>query len=305
MGGRLWDDRVGGFKPRMSVSRWAVVTERPLVRLVCSPSVALTLAAFALTPAAATGAPSVVPPIPWVGTNADTPHVTLNGQTTTLKAIAEHGDCGGAYTCRWDWNGDGDFDDAGEEVRNANANSYADRFAPLEMNVDFPESANNKLYLSRVRADCGQESVTALYPTQITVDRICPNYPAQADGDCVGDDNLGLTRRAPAGRAIDDGLRYLFKQASHGVDGGGRDVHTCHVPHGSSPCSVAGQSLLPMLGRGQSAARASVALLGQGATEGARGEVNVPLHPSEFLERDAVDGARRRNVRSRRRPLIG
>ena len=108
------------------------MAKRPFVRLFSSTLAAATLSAFTLASAPAWAAPLVVTPIPWVATNPDIPHVTLNGKTTTLKAIAEEGECGGSYSYRWDWNGDGDFDDAGEDARNSDASGHGGLFATLD-----------------------------------------------------------------------------------------------------------------------------------------------------------------------------
>ena len=118
--------------------------------------------------------------IPWVQENPDIPHPAVNGLPTQLQAVAEGGSCGGAYTYRWDWNGDGDYDDANETWRNASAaGQYAGYFAPLELDVQLPATPGDRLFAPKVQVDCGGERASATMPVLVRVDRICAGYTDQ------------------------------------------------------------------------------------------------------------------------------
>ncbi len=195
------------------------------------PLLLASLAALLLVPAVA-AAQLRVSVVDWVQGRPEIPHPALNGQTTMLQAIAEGGNCGGNYQYRWDINGDQDYDDAHEQMRNASAAAYAGYFAPLGLDVQLPAAQGDRLYYPKVEVTCGNETASATMPVKVTVDRLCPNYPnnptVENDNGCVGDDSLGLTKTVHANRAVDRGLWYLFLRFNHrGDDGHGHNVHTC------------------------------------------------------------------------------
>ncbi len=175
--------------------------------------------------------PLRVTAIPWVQENPDIPHPAVNGLPTQLQAVAEGGSCGGAYTYRWDWNGDGDYDDANETWRNASAaGQYAGYFAPLELDVQLPATPGDRLFAPKVQVDCGGERASATMPVLVRVDRICAGYTDQ--NQCQGDQNLALTREVYRDRAVDRGLWWLFKRFTHRTnDTLGHDEHLCHNPN--------------------------------------------------------------------------
>ncbi len=164
--------------------------------------------------------------VDWVQGRSEIPHPALNGRPTMLQAIAEGGDCGGAYQYRWDINGDQDYDDANEQLRNANSNGW---FAALGLDVQLPDAQGDRLFFPKVEVRCGAETVSATMPVKVTVDRLCPNYPN--DENCAGDQSLGVTRTVHANRAVDRGLWYMFTRFSHrGDDSHGNNVHVCTYP---------------------------------------------------------------------------
>ncbi|MBU1432289.1 hypothetical protein KKF91_17260, partial [Myxococcota bacterium] len=169
--------------------------------------------------------------IPWVQSNPEIPHPALNGMPTMLQAIAEGGDCGGTYSYRWDWNGDGDYDDAGETAMQASSANYASYFAPLHHEVTFPDAQGDRLYYPKVEVTCGEEIVTTVMPVLIRVERICSGnlVDGLVAADCVGEENISMTRKVMSNRAIDRGLWYMFKGFTHRTDDGyGHDnTHTC------------------------------------------------------------------------------
>ena len=167
--------------------------------------------------------------VDWVQGRPEIPHPALNGRPTMLQAIAEGGDCGGNYRYRWDINGDADFDDANEQWRNASSAGYAGYFAPLGLDVTLPAAQGDRLFYPKVEVECGAETRSATMPIKVTVDRLCPNYPA--DENCAEGQSLGVTRGVHANRAVDRGLWYMFTRFSHrGDDGHGHAVHTCIYP---------------------------------------------------------------------------
>ncbi|MCA9540763.1 MAG: hypothetical protein KC620_17810, partial [Myxococcales bacterium] len=172
------------------------------------------------------------------------PHPALNGQPTVLQAIAEGGNCGGAYQYRWDINGDADYDDANEQMRNANSNGY---FAALGLDVTLPAAQGDRLFYPKVQVTCAGETLSATMPVKVTVDRLCPGYPANEN--CAEGQSLGITRTVYANRAVDRALWWMFVRFSHrGDDGQGHAVHTCIYP-GSPTVYAHGHALNAFLRR--------------------------------------------------------
>ena len=206
------------------------------------------LAALALASCAVPGAALaelVVSPIQWVQGRGQIPHPAINNKTTMLQAIAEGGNCGNTYSYRWDWNGDGDYDDPNETARNAAGNGF---FAPLELDVQYPVAQGDTVHFPKVEVTCGAETATAVMPVLVYVDRLCPSYPANEN--CEGDQNIRLTRRVNADRGIDRSLWYMFKQFRHRADDGlGHAVHACTYP-GTPALYGQGHSMNAFLRRG-------------------------------------------------------
>ncbi len=165
--------------------------------------------------------------VQWVQGNDDIPHPALNGRPTMLQAIAEGGQCNGSYSYHWDINGDGDYEDANEQDRNASSGgNYNSYFAALGIDVQFPDVQGDTLLFPKVEVTCGEETATAIMPVQVRVQRLCPNYPA--NNNCGPDENIQLTRRWHADRAVDRALWYMFTSFRHFRDDGhGHNVHTC------------------------------------------------------------------------------
>lgn len=197
------------------------------------------------------GDPLKVSIIPWVQSNIEIPHLTLNGQTTPLQAIAEYGDCNGSYSYRWDINGDGDFDDFDEIFKVANSSQYQGFFATLPIETQFPTQTHDKLVYSKVQVVCGNESINAIYPILIKVDRICTQYMILGNGTiCESNASLDLTRQVYSAFNIDRGLWYLFRQAVHkGNDSLGHNEHLCYVG-GMKTLYATGHALNTFLRRG-------------------------------------------------------
>ena len=180
----------------------------------------------------------------------DIPFESINGRETQLRAIAEDGNCAGNYQYRWDANGDGDYDDAGEGFVAASAAGYAGYFAPLPGAITYPIAPGNTLYFPRVQVDCGGERVTATMPVLIRSERICGNYPTVEQ--CGADENIRLTRNLYAGWAVDRALWFMFRQFTHRADDAhGHAVHTCHNSSGASePVLATGHAINAFLRRG-------------------------------------------------------
>ena len=189
--------------------------------------------------------------IPWVQDNAEIPHIAVNGQSTMLQAVAEHGTCSPNYRYRWDWNGDGDYDDPNEDFAQASSTSKANYFAPLPLEVNFPDAEGDRIYYPKVQVECGEEVATAIMPVLVRVNRICSNYINNAtDAGCGPGDNLDLTRQVISDRAVDRGLWYLFNTAVHSsADASGHSVHTCTIP-GTKKLYSTGHALNAFLRRG-------------------------------------------------------
>ncbi len=220
--------------------------------MALSPSrVALSAVALCLltAPASAQQAALRVTAIPWVQENPDIPHPALNGLPTQLQAIAEGGNCGGAYTYRWDWNGDGDYDDASEGWNNASAGGIRTNFyAPLGLSVQLPNVPGDRLFAPKVQVDCAGERASTTMPVLVRVDRICSGYTNA--NQCQGDQNLLLTREVYRDRAIDRALWYLFAQLTHRADDTlGHAEHTCWAA-GIEPLYTTGHLLNAFLRRG-------------------------------------------------------
>jgi len=165
--------------------------------------------------------------IPWVQENPDIPHPAVNGRKTALQAIAEAGSCGNAYQYQWDINGDGDWDDPEEQIRDVNGNGF---FAVLHLDIQYPDSPGDRLYYPKVRVLCGEESMTTVMPVQIRVDRICSTAANSYSPDCQGEQNLSLTRQVHTNRAVDRALWWMFRRYTHRADDGlGHDVQTCYM----------------------------------------------------------------------------
>lgn len=164
--------------------------------------------------------------IPWVQANPDIPHQAVNGKTTMLQAVAEGGNCGGAYQYQWDINGDGDFADPNEQLRNASAGGLrGGYFASLGLDVQYPPAEGDRLYFPKVSVVCGGETVTSTMPVIIRVDRICT---AVNQANCSGDQNLSLTRQVFSNRAVDRALWWMYNRQQHDTSGG---VHRCYNPN--------------------------------------------------------------------------
>ena len=164
--------------------------------------------------------------VDWVQGRPEIPHIAINGAPTMLQAVAEGGGCGGNYQYRWDWNGDGDFNDANEEFRNASSANYGGYFAPLELDVQYPEAEGDRAYFAKIEVNCAGQTVTDDFPVFIRAERLCPNYPENED--CAVGQNLGLTRQVHTDRAVDRALWWMFKRFTHyGDDSRGVNVHTC------------------------------------------------------------------------------
>ena len=189
--------------------------------------------------------------VPWVQDNPEIPHIAVNGLPTMLQAIAEHGTCSPNYQYRWDWNGDGDYDDANEGFQQASSTSKANYFAPLPLEVTFPQAEGDRIYYPKVQVTCGEEVATAIMPVLIRVNRMCPNYINNAtNAGCASGDNIDLTRQVVSDRAVDRGLWYLFNTAVHSAaDASGHSVHTCTVP-GTKKLYATGHALNAFLRRG-------------------------------------------------------
>ena len=187
-------------------------------------------------------------PIPWVQSNLEIPHIAVNGLPTNLQAIAEGGSCG-SYSYRWDVNGDNDFDDPNENTITVNnTNGY---FAPLHLQVQYPNSLGNRFYFPKVEVTCGSEIATTVYPIQIIVDGICPDYFTSPNTpNCGMDGNLAYTRNTYSNRALDNALWYLFRQASHkNNDSLNHNEHLCYVT-GNQTLYTTGHTLNVFLRRG-------------------------------------------------------
>ena len=191
------------------------------------PLAALVTALILLPTAAA--AQLRVSVVDWVQGRPEIPHPALNGQPTMLQAIAEAGNCAGTYRYRWDINGDADFDDANEGFRNAASAPYAGYFAPLGLDVTLPAAQGDRLFYPKVEVECGAERATATMPIKVTVERLCPGYPANEN--CAAGQSIGLTRMVHANRSVDRALWYMFQRFSHRADDGqGHAVHVCTYP---------------------------------------------------------------------------
>ncbi len=185
--------------------------------------------------------------IPWVQENPEIPHPAVNARKTALQAIAEGGSCENSYRYQWDINGDGDWDDPEEQVRDVNGNGF---FAVLHLDVQYPDSPGDRLYYPKVKVSCGEEEATAVMPLQIRVDRICPISGDNYNPDCQGEQNLSLTRQIHSNRAVDRALWWMFRQFGHRADDGlGHDVHTCWNAE-THPLLATGHSLNAFLRRG-------------------------------------------------------
>ena len=212
----------------------------------------MALAALGLAAPAQAG-PLTASAVPWVQGRNELPHPALNGKVTMLQAVAEGGSCGGNYQYQWDINGDGDYADANEQLRNATSGGIrAGYYAPLGLDVQFANAPGDQLLFPKVRVVCGDEVATTVMPVKIYVDRLCTTYPANEN--CADGQNLGLTRKVHAERGIDRGLWWMFIRAKHRVDDGrGHDAHLCYIDgDGATPSGLfnTGQTLNAFLRRG-------------------------------------------------------
>ena len=188
--------------------------------------------------------------VQWVQGNDEIPHPAVNGLNTMLQAIAEGGACNGNYTYRWDINGDGDYDDPNEGNRNASSGGvHGGYFAPLGLDIRFPDVQGDTLVFPKVEVTCAGVTASTTMPVQIRVQRLCPSYPA--NNNCAGDQNLSLTRRWKADRAVDRALWYMFIRFTHvGNDAHGHNVHTCHNAVGTPHMYAHGHAMNAFLRRG-------------------------------------------------------
>ena len=195
--------------------------------------------------------PLKVTAIEWVQGRPDIPHIAVNGQSTMLQAIAEGGTCSPNYRYRWDWNGDGDYDDPNETFSDASSANYSNFFAPLPLEITFPDAQGDRIYYPKVQVECGDEVATSIMPVLIRVNRMCPGYFNDSrNPNCGEDGNINLTRQVYADRAVDRGLWYLFLTTLHSpTDAYGHNTHTCTVP-GIKKLYSTGHALNAFLRRG-------------------------------------------------------
>ena len=167
--------------------------------------------------------------IDWVQGRPEIPHPAINGKSTILQAIAEGGDCGGNYQYRWDYNGDGDFDDLAEGWRGTSAGGHrGGYYAPLGLEVQYPDQPGDRLFFPKVEVDCAGERQSASMPVLVRVDRVCDGYPDSIDGRCEEGENISLTRQTHHDRVVDRGLWWMFNRINHyGDDGRRGGVHAC------------------------------------------------------------------------------
>ena len=166
--------------------------------------------------------------IDWVQGRPEIPHPAINGKSTILQAIAEGGNCGGEYSYRWDWNGDGDYADHDEGWRRANSGEHrAGYFAPLGLEVQFPRQPGDRPF-SKVEVDCAGARVSTTFPVLVKVERVCDGYPENINGACEGEENIALTRQLHHDRIVDRALWWMFNRISHyGDDGQRGGIHSC------------------------------------------------------------------------------
>ncbi len=167
--------------------------------------------------------------IDWVQGRPEIPHPALNGKSTILQAVAEGGNCGGNYQYRWDYNGDGDYADAGEQWRGTSAGGHrSGYYAPLGLEVQYPDQLGDRLFFPKVEVDCAGERRSTTMPVLVRVDRICDGYPENIDGRCDDGDNILLTRQTHHDRVVDRSLWWMFNRISHYDDDGRRGgIHSC------------------------------------------------------------------------------
>ena len=106
---------------------------------------------------------------PRVQNNPDVPYEAYNGAPTMLMAIVEGDGCLNGVQAQWDINGDGDYADANEELRNYPGNGY---FSRVELDVQYPPAEGDRRYFPKVRVVCGGGEGTATMPVQVWVDRV-------------------------------------------------------------------------------------------------------------------------------------
>lgn len=192
--------------------------------------------------------PLKVNPIPYVQSNLDIPHIAINGLPTHLQAIAEGGSCT-SYSYKWDLNGDGDFNDTNESIKSINANTF---FVPLHHEHQYPNALGNTYVYPKVEVSCGDETVSAIFPILIFVDRICDNYYNDPlNPNCSANNgNLELTRQIYSSRAVDIALWFLFRQAIHKAnDSLNHNEHLCYIS-GNQTLYSTGMTLNAFLRRG-------------------------------------------------------
>ena len=199
--------------------------------------VSLLAAALVLgTPGSAWALQVTVPPR--VQGNPNVSYEAINGQTTMLMAIVE-----GCNDVHWqvDINGDGDYLDANEQDRHTVGNNY---FVALDLDVQLAPAEGNRLMFPKFRVTGCGATETAVMPVKVYVDRICGGLAAN---QCNGDQNLSLTRRIYAARAVSRGMWWLFKRFSHDTSNG---VRRCWNPNSAYTEFTTGHTINAFLRRG-------------------------------------------------------
>ena len=97
--------------------------------------------------------------VPWVGTAPHVPHDAVNGEWHYFQAVARG--CPGVIDFRWDFNGDGTYDQDWQRAPNR---------WNLGARHTLPAQVETRLFISRVQGRCGEEIVEDEFPIRVRVE---------------------------------------------------------------------------------------------------------------------------------------
>ena len=108
-----------------------------------------------------------VVPVPWVATDVTIPHEAYNGHATIFKAIARGGN--GTYQYRWDFDGNGVYDQALQSTNN--------RYN-LSASYTYPNQATTTTFQAKLEVTSNGQTVVGTYPVRVFAD--VPSNPVNA-----------------------------------------------------------------------------------------------------------------------------
>jgi PKD repeat protein len=133
---------------------------------ILAPAILSALSLFVLT-GSAEAQNLRVTPVPWVATDVTIPHQAYNGHATIFKAIARGGN--GTYQYRWDFDGNGVYDQALQSTTN--------RYN-LSASFTYPNQTTTTTFQAKLEVTSNGQTVVGTYPVRVFAD--VPSNPAVA-----------------------------------------------------------------------------------------------------------------------------